>query len=157
MKIYPRSHIMSLTDRHSHRHCHCHCHCYCYCYCILLLVLVLVTGLVMMVLEVTWMCWRCSLGKSWAGTDNQSQSSLHHITAFPPGLTPAPPCSPGPLLQTSSNHRKSTRSPRSHRPEVRAERDTAGGGQVGAEVEISSWHHYQSHLVSPQSSSSWWW
>ena len=90
---------MSLTDRQSHRHCHCHCHCYCYCYCILLLVLVLVTGLVMMVLEVTWMCWRCSLGKSLAGTDNQSQSSLHHITAFPPGLTPAPP-----LLPWSSPH-----------------------------------------------------
>ena len=56
-----------------------------------------------MVVEVTWMCWRCSLGKSWAGTDNQSQSSLHHITAFPSGLTSWPGIIGSTPVQSRSN------------------------------------------------------
>ena len=86
-------------------------------------------------------------GRVWPGLIIRARA--HYIISL---LSPQvwhllPPWSPGPLVQTSSNHRKSTRSPRSHRPEVRAERDTAGR-QVLAEVEISSWHHYHHHLTS---------
>ena len=95
----------------------------------------------MMVHLVTWGWRRCWRGKSWVRTDNQSQSSLHHITAFPPPRSSH-------LLRPSSNHRKSTLAG-PPRPEVQAERDT--GAQVGVtrgwgeEVEISSWHHHQHH------------
>ena len=108
---------------------------------LLVVVVLVVGGMVMMVLEVTWMCWRCSLGKSWAGTDNQSQSSLHHITAFPPGLTPAPllPWSPAPVLIKPSEVNSVSSVPPAG-SQSGAWHWWPPGGSWGCE--ISSWHHY---------------
>ena len=98
----------------------------------------------MMVRLVTWGWRRCWRGKSWVRTDNQSQSSLHHITAFPPPRSSH-------LLRPSSNHRKSTLAG-PPRPEVQAERDT--GAQVGVTRLRLRWGSWDLVMTSSSTSSS---
>ena len=86
-------------------------------------------------------------GRVWPGLIIRARA--HYIISLLSPLSDT--CPPATLLHSSGPHQtigSQLGLLASHRPEVRAERDTAG--QVGAEVEISSWHHHHPHhLTSP--------